>query len=85
MKKNEKKRTRPKQIHKKSEKMRPEQILTFLQDYSAMIHGKDMPTQLISMRVPKNILELFKLKSKSQNLKYQTHIVALMREWIRSN
>ena len=78
------KNKKTKQIHKKNEKISPEHTIRFLEDFRQLIAGHDSATQLISMRVPKNVLDLFKLKAKQNNLKYQSQIVALMRLWIKA-
>jgi hypothetical protein len=74
-----------KQIHKKQKKLNPNQILEFLDNFQQVVHGKDKPTKLISLRVPENILESFKILTKEKNQKYQSVIVQLMRDWIKSN
>ncbi len=71
-----------KQIHKPSPKMSPEQVLMFLEDFGQIVHGKDSKTKLISLRVPENILNSFKVKSQQEQRKYQSVIVQLMREWV---
>ncbi len=73
-----------KQFLKKQEKLTPEQTLQFLEDFSNLMHGKDTPTKLISLRVPENILSVFKDKAKKMDLKYQSQIVKLMRDWSKT-
>lgn len=71
-----------KQIHKPQPKLSPEQTIEFLDDYAKLLHNIDKKTKLISLRVPENILSLFKTRAKLSNQKYQTLIVSLMRKWI---
>lgn len=73
-----------KQIHKKQARLTPEQTLEFLDDFAKIVTGRDEPTQLISLRVPKNILTAFKFKAKNLDLKYQSQIVKLMRAWVKN-
>lgn len=60
------------------------EILHFLEDYRQIASGDEGPTKLISLRVPEKILELFKIKAKHQDKKYQTVIVKLMREYLKT-
>ena len=61
--------------------MTADQVLQFLDDFGALVHGVDKKTKLISVRVPENILNTFKVKAKKNGFKYQSIIVKLMREW----
>lgn len=67
-------------------KMKPEQIVKFLEDFR-MIHGGDIrsrrkaPTQLISIRVEKDLLATFKTQCQLLGIPYQTQIKKLMRMW----
>lgn len=71
-----------KQIHKPQQKLSPEQIVQFLDEYTNLINNVDSKSKLISLRVPENVLSIFKSKSQEKNIKYQSQIVALMRKWI---
>lgn len=62
----------------------PEAILNFINDFQNMIHSTDEKTKAISLRVPNNVLRLFKTKAARKDLKYQSVITSLMREWIKS-
>ncbi len=64
-------------------KNNPEAILNFINDFQNMIHSTDEKTKAISLRVPNNILRMFKSKAARKGLKYQSVITSLMREWIR--
>lgn len=71
------------QFHKAENRLTPEQAIAFLEDFQQVVHGKDLPTKLISLRVPENILNAFKVIAKSQDKKYQSVIVQLMRQWVK--
>ncbi len=64
-------------------KMKPEQILKFQDDFRKL-HGanKSDSTELISLRVPKALLDSFKARAEMENLRYQTQIKALMQAWV---
>jgi predicted DNA binding CopG/RHH family protein len=68
-----------------SSKMSPEEICAFLEQYQEIITGKDRKSKLISIRVPENLLEVFKKKAESVGVAYQSQIMRLMREWIRKS
>lgn len=74
-----------KQLHKKQKKLTPDQTLDFLDNFQKVMSGKDKKTKLISLRIPENILESFKVLTQEKNQKYQSIIVHLMREWIKKN
>lgn len=61
--------------------MAPDEILKFLEGFQEMIASVDGPRKLISMRVPENLLAVFKAKAKSNNIPYQRQIIELMRQW----
>lgn len=62
----------------------PTQAAQFLDDYAKLFYGQDEPSQLISLRVPANVLRTFKALAASKGQRYQPQIVRLMREWITS-
>jgi len=74
-----------KQFNKSENRLKPEDALQFLEDFQNTVHGRDSKTKLISLRVPENVLNAFKVAAKQQNKKYQSVIVQLMREWISGN
>jgi predicted DNA binding CopG/RHH family protein len=73
-----------KQVHTKREPLSAAQVVEFLEDFRAMAHGRDDKTEMISLRVPKNILAVFKAKAKGEGRKYQTVIVEQMRKWAQA-
>jgi len=61
-----------------TEKMR------FLDEYR-QLHGSrqaDIKSKLISLKVPEDLLEQFKQRCAANNVKYQTQIKQLMREYL---
>ncbi len=62
--------------------MSPDEIARFLDDFRC-IHGKKKtPTKLISLKVPEDLLQTFKTKSKLNDVPYQTQIKRLMAAWL---
>jgi predicted DNA binding CopG/RHH family protein len=72
-----------KQFHKKTERLTPEQTLLFLSDFAHIAYDRDEKTEPISLRVPRNVLNVFKILAKERGHKYQSVIVQLMRNWIK--
>lgn len=75
----------PKTSARKSPRARSEmsvdEAMRFLEDMQHLGSEIDEPTQAISLRVPRNVLRVFKARAKLDARKYQSVIVALMREW----
>ena len=65
-------------------RMSPEEIVAFLESFRQLQAAKPAKSKLISLKVPEDLLEAFKLKAKANGLRYQTQIKQLMREWIDS-
>ena len=63
-------------------RMRPEEIVAFLESYRRLQAAKPAKSKLISLKVPEDLLEAFKLKAKASCLLYQTQIKHLMRKWL---
>ncbi len=66
--------------------MRPDQIIKFLEEFR-QIHGEKPSiggSQLISMKVPKSLLQTFKTKCRLLDTPYQTQIKRLMVGWLRN-
>lgn len=64
-------------------KMKPEQIVRFLEDFRTLRRGAPLPkSRLISMKVPEPLLEAFKTKSRLNGSPYQTQIKRLMQDWL---
>lgn len=64
--------------------MTPDQVIRFLDDFR-QLHGTEMSaSKLISIKVPQDLLNTFKRKSKLTNTPYQTQIKLLMKHWVLS-
>jgi len=59
-----------------------EERLEFIENFSLMHAEKPKPSKLISLKVPINLLEAFKYKSKLFDTPYQTQIKQLMKNWL---
>ena len=64
-------------------KMTPDQIIQFLDDFR-QLHGAPArsKSKLISIKVPENLLNTFKIRATLAGVPYQTQIKALMKEWV---
>lgn len=63
----------------------PEQIVSFLDDFAKIASSAEKSeSQLISMKVPKNLLNVFKLRAKQEGKPYQSLIKQLMRSYLAS-
>jgi len=67
----------------KCKEMTPEQIIQFLDDFR-ILHSsiETSKSKLISIKVPENLLNTFKTKSKLKEVPYQTQIKKLMKAWV---
>lgn len=64
--------------------MTPEQIIQFLDDFRTLHGSVDRSkSKLISIKIPENLLNAFKTRSKLVGVPYQTQIKKLMTEWIK--
>ena len=63
--------------------MTPEQIVRFLDDFR-QLHGATTysKSKLISIKIPENLLNVFKAQAARDGIPYQTQIKKLMREWV---
>jgi len=65
--------------------MTPEQIIQFLDDFR-QLHGQRNKSRsrskLISLKVPENLLNIFKKQAALTGTPYQTQIKTLMKEWV---
>jgi predicted DNA binding CopG/RHH family protein len=61
-------------------KITPEQAVEFLESFRKLGSEIDEPTQLISLRVPGNILKSLKIRARVEGKKYQS----LMLEYVRN-
>jgi predicted DNA binding CopG/RHH family protein len=63
--------------------MTPDQIIQFLDDFR-QLHGTkaESKSKLISIKVPENLLNAFKVQANRKGTPYQTQIKALMKAWV---
>lgn len=63
--------------------MTPDQIIQFLDDFRRL-HGANTnsKSKLISIKIPENLLNVFKAQAARHGTPYQTQIKKLMREWV---
>jgi predicted DNA binding CopG/RHH family protein len=65
--------------------MTPEQIIQFLDDFR-QLHGQRKEirsrSKLISIKVPENLLNVFKKQAALAGTPYQTQIKKLMTDWV---
>ncbi len=70
-----------KEYLKNSQKLTPMQIIKLLDDFR-ILHGKSTKkSKLISIKIPQNLLSIFRKKSELEGIPYQTKIKELMKEW----
>lgn len=69
----------------KSEESKITEALHFFEDFGKTITSKDSPTKLISIRIPKNILNVLKFKAQYEGKKYQSMIIHALREYLRKD
>jgi predicted DNA binding CopG/RHH family protein len=66
----------------RSKHLSSEQIIRFIENFRKLHSTQKMKTKskLISIKIPEDLLETFKLKAESEGIKYQTKIKKLMME-----
>lgn len=72
-------------IEKNQQSIAPEQAIEFLESMRTLHENKDEKTELISIRIPQNLLKALKLKSSIENRKYQSIIVNYIRLGLKKN
>lgn len=63
----------------------PAQAIDFLESMRILHEDKDEKTELISIRVPQNLLKTLKTKAKIENKKYQSMIINYIRQGLKKN
>jgi predicted DNA binding CopG/RHH family protein len=65
--------------------LKPEEIIQFLQDFTNL-HSQPTKSKpkLISIKVPENLLDLFRKKADLEGIAYQTQIKKLMYSWLKT-
>ncbi|MGK5086111.1 CopG family antitoxin [Bdellovibrionota bacterium FG-2] len=62
-----------------------DEIADFLNDFQALAFGDEGKRKLISLRVPERLLKIFKEKAKASGRPYQTLLIELMRQWVKTS
>lgn len=64
-------------------RMKPEEIVRFVEDFRRLhAGGLAAKSKLISLKVPKPLLEAFRTKAALTGVAYQTQIKRLMQDWL---
>lgn len=66
-------------------KMTPDQIVKFLEEFR-LLHAEKPEkggSQLISMKVPRHLLNAFRTRCQISGIPYQSQIKRLMTEWLK--
>lgn len=66
-----------------SPKISPEQAVEFLESFRKLGSEIDEATQLISIRIPANILKALKLRAGVEGKKYQSLMIEYLRKGLR--
>ncbi len=61
----------------------PESIVEYLENFR-LLQQPNEKSRLISIKIPESLLASFKTKSELHQVKYQTQIKKLMRDWVES-
>lgn len=64
--------------------MSSDQVLRFLDDFRRLHGVRPAPSKLISLKVPEDLLSVFKTQAKLSGVPYQTQIKTLMKKWLQS-
>ena len=62
-------------------KFSADETLRFLDGFRTL-HQPAAPSRLISMKVPQDLLDVFRLRCRAEGVPYQTRIKELMRRWL---
>lgn len=69
-------------------KFTPEQIIEFLENFRELQAGiegaKNSKSKLISIKIPANLLNAFRVLAQANGIPYQTQIKKLMKDWVNS-
>jgi len=61
---------------------KPEAILDYLESFR-LLNDEPSKSKLISMKIPENLLSSFRDRCELENIRYQTKIKKLMKEWLQ--
>jgi predicted DNA binding CopG/RHH family protein len=67
---------------KNCQKMTPTQIAKFLDDFRILFGRPPEKSKLISIKIPENLLSIFRRRAELEGIPYQTKIKELMKEWL---
>lgn len=70
-----------KEYLKNSQKLTPMQIIKLLDDFRILYGKPTKKSKLISIKIPENLLSIFRKKAELEGIHYQTKIKELMKEW----
>ena len=63
--------------------MSREQVIKFIEDFRSLyFESRPVKSKLISIKIPEDLLNTFRMKAELHDIQYQTQIKKLMREWI---
>lgn len=63
--------------------MSTDQVLRFLEDFRSLHAVKPAATKLISIKIPEDLLNAFKVRARLAGTPYQTQIKVLMKAWVQ--
>jgi predicted DNA binding CopG/RHH family protein len=69
---------------RKNSDLSADQIVQFLEDFRLLHGSQPAASKLISMKVPEDLLNAFKMKAKLTHTPYQAQIKVLMKNWVLS-
>lgn len=76
-----------KQYLESCKKMKPDQIMEFLDNFRLLCSAKDLKKEklkLISIKISPSLLDTFKKKCELTSTPYQTQIKKLMVQWLKN-
>lgn len=65
--------------------MRPGEVLDFLEGFRRLHGEARAQSRLISLKVPQDLLDLFRSRCRLEGVPYQTQIKRLMDAWVRGS
>ncbi len=63
-------------------RLKPDEIIRFLEDFRLLHASATSTSKLISMKVPTDLLSTFRAKCELSGVRYQTQIKQLMLRWL---
>ncbi|MFU8821812.1 MAG: CopG family antitoxin [Gammaproteobacteria bacterium] len=62
--------------------MTTDQVIRFLEDFRTLHAQRPSRSKLISLKVPEDLLQVFRQRAELAGVPYQSQIKRLMREWV---